>query len=75
MTSFSLIPFNSDTAPAIAIDGNIEREHNQLKIKYNLKGASQVVVPEKSDLPTRQYDLWEHTCFEFFIALKDSSIY
>ena len=75
MTSFSLIPFDSNTAPAIAINGNIEREHNQLKIEYRLKGASQIIVPQKSDLPTRQYDLWEHTCFEFFLALQDSTKY
>lgn len=75
MTKFSLTPFDSDTAPAIAIDGDIERDGDRLRIKYRLKGASQVVLPKKNDLPTRQYDLWEHTCFEFFLGLKDSSTY
>ncbi len=74
MTEFSLIPFDSDTARAIAIDGEIERDRDRLRIKYRLKGASQVVVPKKS-LPTRQHDLWEHTCFEFFLGLKNSNIY
>ena len=75
MTSFSLIPFDSNTAPAIAIDGKIQRQSNLLKIEYRLKGTSKVVIPKKSDRPTRQYDLWEHTCFEFFVALEDSTIY
>ena len=74
MTNFSLIPFDLNTAPAIAIDGEIDRDRDRLRIKYRLKGASQVVVPKKS-LPTRQYDLWEHTCFEFFLGLKNSNIY
>ena len=74
MTNFSLIPFDSNTAPAIAINGDIERDRNRLRIKYRLEGASQVVLT-KSDRPTRQYDLWEHTCFEFFLALKDTTIY
>ena len=74
MTNFSLIPFDLNTAPAIAIDGEIERDRDRLRIEYRLKGASQVVVPKKS-LPTRQHDLWEHTCFEFFLGLKNSNIY
>ena len=75
MTNFSLVPFDSDTAPAIAIDGEIEREHDRLSIEYQLKGTSQIIVPQKSDLPTRQYDLWEHTCFECFLRLQDSTKY
>ena len=75
MTNFSLIPFNSNTAPAIAIEGDIERNSDCLKIEYRLEGVSQIIVPEQNDLPTRRYDLWEHTCFEFFLGLKDSTIY
>ena len=83
MTNFSLIPFDSDLALAIAIDGKIERDRQAypkgnrdlLRIEYKLKGVSQVVITKQSDPPTRQYDLWEHTCFEFFLALKDSTIY
>ena len=75
MTNFSLTPFDSNTAPAIAIKGNIERQHNQLKIEYKLKGALQIIIPKQSDSPTRQYDLWEHTCLEFFLGLKDSTRY
>ena len=66
-SSFSLIPFNLDTAPAIAIEGEIQREYNQLRIEYRLKGASQIIIPKKSDRAVRQYDLWEHTCFELFL--------
>ena len=137
MTNFSLIPFDFNTAPAIAIDGKIERDRDysscsttlskgvsfratgertcphltpatvleamahgippmrrgnpqdrlaplfhasgrlrdRLRIEYRLKGASQIVVAKKSNLPTRQDNLWEHTCFEFFLGLKDSTTY
>ena len=74
MTNFSLIPFDLNTAPAISIDGEIERDGDRLRIEYRLEGASQVVIP-KNSVQTRQYDLWEHTCFEFFLGHKDSTIY
>lgn len=75
MTNFSLIPFDSNNAPAIAIDGKIERKGDLFEIDYRLAGASRVVIPKNSDLPTRQYDLWEGTCFEFFLGSQDSTIY
>lgn len=74
-SSFSLIPFTPDTAPAVQITGNIERRHNQLNIEYRLAGRSLVLIPETSNTPTRQFNLWQHTCCEFFLGLQDSTQY
>jgi hypothetical protein len=75
MTNFSLIPFALNTAPAIEITGFIERQNNRLAIEYRLERLSQIVIPRNNATPTRQHDLWEHTCFEFFLGLKNSTKY
>ncbi|MGB5632716.1 MAG: DOMON-like domain-containing protein [Waterburya sp.] len=75
-STFDLVPFASNTAPAVNITGDIERQNNQLKIEYKLTGnLSQIIIAEHADAQTRQYDLWEHTCFEFFLGIKDSTKY
>jgi hypothetical protein len=74
-TSFSLIPFTTDTAPAIQITGKIERQQNQLIIEYKLQGQTQIIIPPIVDTPTRQGNLWEHTCCEFFLGLQNSTQY
>lgn len=75
MTSFFLIPFATDTAPAIEIAGEIERRDNQLTIEYKLKGRSLILIPEITHTPIRQVNLWQHTCCEFFLGLQDSTQY
>ena len=72
---FTLVPFTVNYAPEIEITGAIARQNNRLKIVYRLAGTSQVIIPEATDKPTRQYDLWEHTCFEFFLRLENSTKY
>ena len=74
-SSFYLLCFAKNTAPAVKISGKINRQNNQLKILYKLEGASQIIIPKIVNSPTRQDNLWEHTCFEFFIGLKDSTKY
>lgn len=72
--SFSLIPFTIDTAPAIKITGEIERQQNQLTIEYKLQGQTKIIIPQ-INTPTRKFGLWEHTCCEFFLSLPDSTQY
>ncbi len=74
-SSFSLIPFSANTAPNIDITGNISRHHNQLNLKYLVSNLPAIVILIPTANPTRQYDLWEHTCFEFFLGLKDTDKY
>ena len=75
MTNFTLIPFSPDSAPAIAITGEIQRQDNRLFIEYKLTETSSIIIPHQANLPLRQFDLWEHTCCEFFLGLKGDSKY
>lgn len=67
MTAFTLQSFG-EPHPDITITGTLEREENQLAIAYTVSGnLNQVIVPPPSS-PTRQFDLWEGTCLEFFLG-------
>ncbi len=74
-SNFSLIPFSANTAPNIEITGNISRQRNQLNIQYLVSNLAAIVMPISKANPTRQNNLWEHTCFEFFLGLKDTDKY
>ena len=55
-SSFTLIPFNIDTAPEIAIIGNINRQGHQLQIEYQLVGnLAQILIPQPAKLSERKY--------------------
>src|SRR5688572_26316236 len=74
--SFSLIPFAALEIPAITITGQVFLQANQLIVYYSLTGdISSVSLPEKSATPRRKDELWRHTCFEFFLAIKDQPAY
>jgi hypothetical protein len=75
---FTLHPFPDSTPiPAIEISGTISRSDvNTLAIGYSLSGDLQgVKIPPRGELPQRTIGLWEGTCFEFFIGVKDSPSY
>ena len=74
---FSLQPFpEAGPVSSLKIAGEISRVSNRLAIHYELVGhLSEIVVPMPADMPVRKNTLWEETCFEFFIAAKDSSRY
>ncbi|WP_019505159.1 DOMON-like domain-containing protein [Pleurocapsa sp. PCC 7319] len=75
-SDFCLKPFAVNTTPELEITGSIFRKLNQLQIKYLLAGnLASIVIPPLNKTPTRQRDLWEHTCLEFFLGLKDSPKY
>ena len=72
--SFSLQPFNSQAN--VNISGHISRESDDLAIKYTLVGnLTELVIPEPTNKPTRRNELWENTCFEFFLGVKDTPQY
>lgn len=74
--NFKLIPFAKQTAPQIQITGSISRRDNKLNIKYQLLGdLSKIIISSQAQAPTRQYDLWEHTCCELFLRLKSTTRY
>jgi hypothetical protein len=75
--SFSLQPFSaSSPLPDIEITGQIARHSNTLTIAYQLVGAlAEIAIASPSASPTRQHELWQETCFEFFLGTPNSPQY
>ena len=75
--SFSLKPFSPISPPLnFKITGHIARRPRQLAIRYDLHGPlTELVIPGPADMPARRHGLWEETCFEFFLRVKDSPRY
>ncbi|MEH1783287.1 MAG: DOMON-like domain-containing protein [Nostoc sp.] len=75
--TFSLQPFPStESFPNLKITGNISRNANQLTICYTLGGdLKEIAIPRPSNAPSRKYELWQDTCFEFFLGIKNSQRY
>ncbi len=75
--SFSLQPFDpASPSLDIKITGSIVRRSNTLAIRYALLGhLAALVIPRPTDMPARKNGLWEETCFEFFLAVKNSHRY
>jgi hypothetical protein len=75
--TFSLQPFlYNESFPNLKIAGNIARNANQLTICYTLKGdLKEIAIAPPSNSPLRKYELWEDTCFEFFLGIKNSQRY
>jgi hypothetical protein len=74
---FSLQPFpTTGPLPCFQITGSIARRSNRFAIRYALLGPlAELVLPAPAPMPERKKGLWEETCFEFFLAVKDSPRY
>ncbi|HKY55592.1 MAG TPA: DOMON-like domain-containing protein [Anaerolineales bacterium] len=54
----------------------MNRQKNILSVHYSVTGKiGQIFFPSPIAHPARKNDLWRTTCFEFFLAVKDSSQY
>jgi len=75
--SFSLHPFDSvGPRPQVEITGRLTRRADDLTIGYLLQDRlAEVLIPEPLAAQARLDRLWEKTCFEFFLGLKDSPQY
>jgi hypothetical protein len=74
--SFTLQPFLSDdTLCDIDVEGNIRRQDNTLAIHYALSDPESLISISSTALPTRKHELWQETCFEFFIGVQNSERY
>ena len=74
---FILQPFTSNNPISdLQITGNIARADNNLNLNYQLLGnLSPIKIPPVTEKPTRQDRLWETTCLEFFLGIKNSPKY
>ena len=82
---FSLQPFPSNKPlPNLSIAGDIARNSNELSLCYEVTGELKEIaiakravrrIASRSNTPARQHQLWEETCFEFFLGIKNSEEY
>lgn len=77
LLDFSLVPFPGEKdLPDIGITGTIGRRANTLSIGYEIVGnLSELFLPAQDESPERKDRLWEETCMELFLGVKDSVRY
>ena len=75
--SFSLKHFPSDPpASDFQIAGSIEWHSHILSFSYTLLGpVAELALPAPAEQPSRKKSLWEETCFEVFLGVKNSPRY
>lgn len=74
---FKLIPFSAHRSLLnIELMGYIDRCQNHLSLQYQLLGdLEKIAISGLSDSPKRQDELWQTTCFEFFIGIPNEPQY
>jgi len=74
---FDLLPFPSaGVRSEMKIEGSVTRCSNTLSIRYGVFGPmADIIISEPVALPDRKHGLWEETCFEFFVALRNTPRY
>ena len=74
---FSLQPFSSSNPHLnLQLRGTISRQSHRLSLHYQLFGnLADVAIAPFADTPVRKHELWQQTCFEFFLAIANSSRY
>jgi hypothetical protein len=74
--SFILQPFLLDDALSdIYLEGSIQRQANTLTIHYALSDPELIVSISPTASPARRHNLWQETCFEFFLGVLNSERY
>lgn len=78
---FKLVPFEANDS-AIEIEATVycksEPELITLCLEFDLKSASglqSLLIPASSTSPKRLNNLWQHTCFEAFLARPEQKEY
>jgi hypothetical protein len=74
---FALLPFPRPGPPlSVALTGHLERRGPELAMRYALRGRlADLAIPPPAPRPARRHGLWQETCFEFFLAAKNSPGY
>jgi hypothetical protein len=76
IVNFKLLPFaTASSLPQIEISGRVNRKDNILSIEYQLFGDLNSISIAPANPPSRQFHLWEATCFEFFIGIPGDRNY
>ncbi|MCB2184605.1 MAG: DOMON-like domain-containing protein [Desulfobulbaceae bacterium] len=76
LSSLSLKPFVAAESETFAITCAISRKDGALHLCFSLSGPlDQLRIPLPARHPERRENLWQESCFEFFLAETDSEIY
>ena len=71
-----LQPFPNTSLPDIKINTAVSRQNTKLKLSYLLQGnLQQIILPATNNKVMRKDNLWQTTCFEFFLAVFHSRQY
>lgn len=73
-----LRPFGCSAATlGLRLEGRLARLGDQLRVHYELSGdlASVLLPHPAAGSPERRDGLWEHTCFELFLAAEGAAAY
>ncbi|NLT22677.1 MAG: DOMON-like domain-containing protein [Syntrophorhabdus sp.] len=75
--AFSLRPFEEDgSLSGIECKGYLARRIDTLSVHYEIIGGSlSIDIPGRTREPSRKKGLWENTCLELFVAVKDRDRY
>lgn len=77
--SFQLSPFPGQTSSpweSFSLNTALERLDQRLTLTFELTGPlSDLSLSTSKPTPSRQHDLWEHTCFEMFLSEPTSPVY
>ena len=75
--SFQLQPFSPTQAPKnLELSTRVQQTGQQLEITYQLQGdLDLLLLPSPQAQPQRKNDLWQTTCFEFFLAVFNAPEY
>lgn len=61
---------------ALHVDVAVDLRAGVLEFAFDVRGdVGAISLPEKSRAPARRDRLWEHTCFEAFLATAEGSVY
>jgi hypothetical protein len=77
MNNIKLIPHPATPCPAIhTLNATVERlADGDLRLRYTLRGdVAQVLIPAPQP-PVFTDGLWQHTCFEAFVAVEGETAY
>ena len=68
MTDHTLVPHRRGAVQACAVVARVELAPRAVRFEYRLSGAIAQLAIQRRAAPRRADRLWEHTCFEAFIA-------
>lgn len=77
LRSFALKPFPGEhDGPELKITGTFDRRGDALSVRYALLGdLAELAIPPPREPPGRKHRLWEETCLEFFLGVRESRRY